>query len=441
MSDINYAIGVDIGTSKVRAVLAYREHGNVSILGYEEEPYSNEYEAINYGKIVNSENTARTINKALASLSERFDHVIDKISVSISIPEIGTNLRREELIKEKGEKFKITDASVENLLYKSKEGFKENSSDKELIHALPTDFFGDEKKSSRNPIGNTVNKLTCDVKNIYIAPKYLDDYYEALKGVEMQGTKSRSSVVIENLIYSPLADIFSLLTEEDKNEGVVVLNIGAGLTKVSVYGDNSPRFIAVIPFGSDNISQDIQKAFQLNTGEAENLKKACMVRESKEIEINEIMTLLSKDGLPSKRFLEKSIAEVAEWRLKEIISIAHQAILHAGINQVPQRGIILAGEMATVPVVAQQVKKEFASDAVRVGVSTRNVISTANLELAHPRFSTVVGLALSQLTPFDNRFKTLKINGSSKQQRSGMIGKGFLNKFFGGDNLDQRYAD
>ncbi|SOE21157.1 Cell division protein FtsA [Spirosomataceae bacterium TFI 002] len=441
MSEINYAIGVDIGTSKVRAVLAYREYAKVSILGYEEEPYSNEYEAISYGKIVNSENTSRTINKVLASLSERFDHVIDKINVSISIPEIGSNIKKEDYVHDKGEKFTISNATIENILFKAKEGFKENTRDKELIHALPTDFYGDEKRSSRNPIGNTVNKLTCDVKNIFIAPKYLDEYYDALRGVEMQGTKSKSPVIIENLVYSPLADIFSLLTEEDKSEGVVICNIGAGLTKISVYQNNSPRLISVIPFGSDNITQDIQKAFQVNNTEAENLKRACMVRESKEIEINEIMTLLNKDGLPSKRFLEKSVAEVAEWRLKEIISIAHHTMLNAGINQLPQRGIILAGEMASIPVVTQLVRKEFASDAVRIGVSTRNVSSTANLELAHPRFSTVVGLTLSQLIPFDNRFKTLKINGSSKQQRSGHIGKSFLNKFFGGDNLDQRYAD
>lgn len=440
MSDINYAIGVDIGTSKVRAVLAYRENDKVTILGYEEQSYSSEYEAISYGKIVN-ENTSRTINKVLADLSERFDHLIDKISVSFCIPEIGINFKQQDFIKEKGEKFKVSEATIENILFKAKEEFKENSKDKELIHALPTDFYGDEKKSPRNPVGNTVNKLTCDVKNIYVAPKHLDDYYDALKSVEMHGTKSKSAVIVDSLVFSPLADIFSLLTDEDKNEGVVILNIGAGLTKVSVYSDNAPRFITVIPFGGDNITQDIQKAFQLNYNEAENLKKACMVRESKEVEINEIMTLLSKDGLPSKRFLEKSVAEVAEWRLKEITSMAHQAILKSGIHQLPHRGIILAGEMATVPVVAQMVKKEFGSDAVRVGVSTRNIAITANLELAHPRFSTVIGLALSQLTPFDNRFKTLKINGSSKQQRSGVMGKGFLTKLFGGDNLDQRYAD
>jgi cell division protein FtsA len=441
MSEINYAIGVDIGTSKVRAVLGYIENDSISILGYEEEAYDDAYEAINLGKIVNSENTARTINKVLKNLQERFDHPIERISVSISMIEISSNIKKEDYFHEKGEKFTISNETIENLFYKSKENFKSTAEEKELIHAIPTDFYKDENKSTKSPIGSTVNKLSCSIKNIYVAPNHLDEYYEGLRGVNSHGYKSNQHIVVENLVYSPIADIYSLLSDEDKQEGVIICNIGAGLTKVSVFEEGAPRLIAVIPFGSENITQDIEKAFKINLVEADKLKKACMVRESKEIEINEVMTLLNKDGLPAKRFLEKSVAEVAEWRLKEIVGIVHQTILNAGLSQLPRRGIILAGEMASLPVVSQIVKKEFASDAVRVGVSTRNINSTANLELAHPRFSTVIGLVLSQLIPFDNRFKTLRINGASKQQRSGKIGKNFFTRFLGGDNLDQRYAD
>jgi cell division protein FtsA len=134
---------------------------------------------------------------------------------------------------------------------------------------------------------------------------------------------------------------------------------------------------------------------------------------------------------------------VAEWRLKEIIALIHQKLLNAGINEIPPRGIILAGDMAKLSVLNYLVRKEFATDAVRIGISTRNIAGTANLELAHPRYATAIGLVLSQFVPFDGRVKTVSIQGATKQSRSNNLGKNLWNRLIGGDrdNLDQRYAD
>lgn len=443
MTDSNYALGVDIGTSHVRAVLAYHEDGNTNILGYEEDTYNQEYEALHLGRIVNSENASNTINRVIERLSEKLQEPIDRICVNVSMMEIGSSTKKVDFVKEDGQKFTINNAIVENLINSSRESFKNNSKDNELLHAIPADFFRDEVKYTKNPIGSTVNKLSCNVKNVYIKPQFLDEYYNGLREVQTHGLKNKQSVLVENLLFSPLADMFSLLSPIDKEEGVIIINIGAGLTKFSVFSENAPRLIEMLPFGGDNITQDIEQAFNINQKEAELLKKACMSRDSREIEINEVMTVLGKDDLPPKRFLEKNVAEVAEWRLKEIIALIHQKLLNAGINEIPPRGIILAGDMAKLSVLNYLVRKEFATDAVRIGISTRNIAGTANLELAHPRYATAIGLVLSQFVPFDGRVKTVSIQGATKQSRSNNLGKNLWNRLIGGDrdNLDQRYAD
>jgi cell division protein FtsA len=205
------------------------------------------------------------------------------------------------------------------------------------------------------------------------------------------------------MVYSPIADATSLLSIEDKQNGILLINVGSQLTEITVFKDFGMRHTHVLGIGSQAILKDLVQAFNITELRAEEVLRASCDKPSKEIEINEVLELEGKDGLPTRQLLLKSVAIVIESRLKEIVGLIASNVIQSDYARVLGNGVMISGAIARLELVKQIFEKTFSPLTVRLADSTRNIDYNSYLELAHPKYSTAIGLMLSSLKPMDDR--------------------------------------
>ncbi len=443
MKEKKYSIGVDIGHSKVCAVIGSLDNSGISILDYAEATYDKDYDTLVNGAFRNGDNVAKSVSSVLKQIGEKNKMDIHAINVNLSQPDISVK-KFKEVFTNQGNKFTINDDILDNFLMQVE--VKNQPTEKStMLHLLPTDFYLDDFQVQRKLSGNTGNKLASDFHSICISSAKLYDYRNNLKKIKQvqSNGKKEQEIEINSILFSPIADAMSLLSDDDKEHGVIIINMGAELTEVCVYEKKALRYFSVIPLAGNILTKDIANGFNLRDHEAENVKVACCNRLSSEIEINEVLTFKRKD-LENIRLLEKNVALAIEWRLKEIIEIIYADLQKANIKTNPTSGIILTGGSSKLPFLQKYIAEKFGCRTIRLGISTRNIDAVGKLQLAHPKYSTAIGLMLSSLERYDSRVSNLSIRNNLKEAILDPDGKkdGFVSsliKLFRDDNLGQKY--
>lgn len=403
--DPMYSVGLDIGNSKMCAVAGKRDaDGKISILNYAEEKYDPDYESMSKGFSKNSQNFEQTARRVLQKLANKSSLDIGSVNCNYSNEFISIQAEREEYTNS-GNKFTVRPSTLEQLVKNAKDSFRKKNK-QECLHPLPTDFYIDGHKINKYPEGATGNKLTCNF-NFVVSPSekvnaFLDSTNELSYGF-VENRKTPNHVSIDQLIYTPVADAAASLSIEDKQNGVLLINLGSQLTEITVFKEFGLRHSSVIGIGSLAILKDLSQAFNITEQQAEEVLRASCEKSSKEIEINEVLELEGKDGLRTKQLLLKSVAIVIESRLKEIVGLIASNVIESDYARVLGNGVIVSGAVARLDLVKRIFEQSFSPLEVRVADSVRNIDNNAFLELSHPRFSTAVGLMISTLRPLDDR--------------------------------------
>ena len=401
-----YSVGLDIGNSKMCAVAGKRdEHGKISILHYAEEKYDPDYESMSKGFSKNSQHFEQTASRVLQKLANKSSLDIGSVNCNYSNEFITLKGEREEYTNS-GNKFTVNDNTLVQLVKTAKSNFNKRNK-AECIHSLPTDFFIDGEKINKYPEGATGNKLTCNF-NFVVSPvekvnDFLESTHELSYGFLESSRKGPSPVAVDQLIYTPVADAAATLSIEDKQNGILLVNFGSQLTEVTVYKDFGLRHTAVLGIGSLAILKDLSQAFNITEAQSEEVLRASSDKSSKEIEINEVLELEGKDGLPTKQLLQRSVAIVIESRLKEIVGLIASNVIDSNYAKVLGNGVIVSGAVARLGLVKKIFQNSFSPLTVRVADSVRNIDNNTFFELSHPKYSTAVGLMLSTLKPADDR--------------------------------------
>lgn len=443
MNELQYAIGLDIGSSGVKTVFGSFDGDSVSVISSHEASYDTQFDSTSKGVITNAPNTINTINEALQILTEGYEGESEfLLNINICQDDIFTEESKAEYNKQ-GSKFEITQQVLQHLNDLNSQNYIAKSTDRDestTLHSLPLDFYRDEELIEKNPGGTTGNKLSCTFTNINVLSDNYDTYRKHLDKVRIEPKNKNPYLRIDSVIYSPLADAISILSDEDKREGVILINVGDTFTTATYYKQNAPRKFVQLPFGSNLISVDISKKLDVSIKEARKLQYACMSRKSTQIEINEILTLVQQNGLPSKRFLEKNIVQVAEWRLREIAALINCSL---DISQQPKNGIILTGGIANLPSLKSIIKKEFNTEVVRIANATQNVLGMSPSEVSNPKFSVATGLMLSSFVSIDRRMENLALNRSARKAKTseGWTVAKTIKKMFENDDLKQGYGE
>jgi cell division protein FtsA len=384
--------GLDIGTSMIRiAIGQLLPNGSLRILGIGEAPN----QGVTRGVITNPLRTTDAINQALEIAANQASYDIRVVNVNVS----GTYL---QCMERKGTLTRSSQGDivrVEDVVRLSGEVEKAiNSPGNLLLHTIPQEYQVGRISNIADPVGNKGITLEANFK-IILLPE--DD----IRTIKDTAKDSIFKLQVEHKVFSPFAAALSTLTEDEKDDGVVLVDIGGGLTEIAIFYKNIVRHVAIIPYAGDNITADVQHACSVRPVQAELLKIKFGMALHDEIANYEVVAVPSLANRPPKDVSLKNISIAIEERLKEIASMVMAEIHNAGFDAKKLLGgIVLTGGTAQLPEIDILFNK-VTGMYVRVGLPTIGLDASVlpSSEVKEPQFATAIGLVWRGVKEIDNR--------------------------------------
>jgi cell division protein FtsA len=255
----------------------------------------------------------------------------------------------------------------------------------EIITVIPQEYIVDGEPEIKDPIGMGGVRLEA---NFHIISGQVTNVTNITRCIE------RSGLSVKDIILEPIASAESVLSEEEKEAGVVLVDIGGGTTDVAIFHDGLIRHTAVIPFGGNVITQDIKEGCRIMQRQAEMLKVkfgSALASESKE---NEVVCIPGLKGREPKEITLRNLASIIQARMEEIIELVNLEIRNSGYEKKLIGGIVVTGGGSQLKHLTQLIEYLTGMDA-RIGYPTEHLANTNDLDkLASPMFATGIGLVL-----------------------------------------------
>jgi cell division protein FtsA len=258
---------------------------------------------------------------------------------------------------------------------------------------MPQDYYVDYEDNIKDPVGMTGVRLEADFHIITAQTTAINNVNKCVR---------RAGLEIDNLILEPLASSLSVLSEEEKEAGVCLVDIGGGTTDVAVFHEGIIRHTAVIPFGGNILTNDIKQGCNVLGAQAELLKIKFGKAIAEEASPNEIVSIPGLKNRPPKEISIKNLANIIEARMQEIIELVHTEIITSGFEQKLSGGIILTGGGAQLACLKQLVEYMTGMDA-RIGYPNEHLGKSKVDAVKSPMFATTIGLVLSGFRAIDER--------------------------------------
>ncbi len=386
-------VGLDIGTAKVMAVVAeVQQGGELKLAGLGVAPGN----GLKRGVVVNIDATVQSIQLALKEAELMADCKISRVHTGITGSHIrGLNSSGMVAVKDK----EVSAADVARVVETAKA--INISSDQRLLLVEPQEFIIDGH-DVREPIGMSGIRLEAKVHIVTGAQSAAENIIKCVR---------RCGLEVEHLMLNPLASSLSVLTDDEKELGVALVDIGAGTTDVAIFTGGAIRHTAVIPIAGDLITSDIAMALRTPTKDAEDIKvesgyaKQLLADPEQQVEVPGL-------GDRGPRMLSRqALAGVIEPRIEEIFSLVHQVLRESGCEEVLSSGIVLTGGSAVMPGMVELGEDIFLKP-VRRGVPKYSG-ALADM-VAQPRAATVMGLLEEARLARLRGFKVASKSGSMK---------------------------
>ncbi|WP_370087544.1 cell division protein FtsA [Ekhidna sp.] len=405
-------VGLDIGTTKICAIVGKKnEYGKLEILGMGKAVS----DGVIRGIVTNIDKTVRAIEKAIAEASEQSGIDIGVVNVGIAGQHIKSAVHHGGITRED----KDGEITIEDLARLNSDMHRiVTPPGSEIIHVMPQDYIVDYEDGIMDPVGMTGVKLEADFHIITAQTNAINNINKCVKKAGLQ---------IENLILEPLASSLSVLSEEEKEAGVCLVDIGGGTTDVAVFYDNIIRHTAVIPFGGNIITSDIKQGCMVMEHQAELLKTKFGKAISEEASPNEIVSIPGLRNRPPKEISIKNLAHIIEARMEEIIELVHTEIISSGYNKKLAAGIVVTGGGSQLTNLSQLFEYMTGLDT-RIGYPNEHLGRSKVDAAKSPMFATTVGLVLSGFKALDIRQARYSESPTYKGEGKKKMKQG--NKFF-----------
>ncbi|MEO8150543.1 MAG: cell division protein FtsA [Bacteroidia bacterium] len=380
MEDSNLIVGLDIGTTKICAIVGRRDqYGKIEILGKGKA----ESFGVMRGVVANIEKTVQAIKLAVKDADAESDVSIKDVHVGIAGQHIKSlqhrGMRTRHNIDEEIAQVDI-DAIIDDM-YKLAMAPGE-----EIIHVIPQEYIVDKEASIKDPIGMSGIRLEA---NCHI----ITGLVTAAKNIEKCVRKAGLNPV--DLILEPLASAEAVLTDEEKEAGVVLVDIGGGTTDIAIFQDGIIRHTAVIPFGGNVITDDIKEGCTIIRAQAESLKTKFGSALASQTSDNDIVSIPGLRGREPKEISVKNLAHIIQARMEEIIEHVYYEIKNSGFEKKLIAGLVITGGGAQLKHI-QQLFELITGMDTRIGYPNEH-ISKGNDEIKSPMYATAVGLVIMGL--------------------------------------------
>ncbi len=393
-----YVAAIDIGTTKIVAIVGKKNgNGKIEILGLSKAPSR----GVKRGVVLNIEETVTAIQTTVEDVQKRSGILFSEVFVGIAGQHIKSMKNRGYIMREayddeiqKEEVFKL----IEDM-HKIHIEIGE-----EIIHVIPQNFIVDNETGVKSPIGMCGRRLEA---NFHIVIGQV----AAAKNIEKCIRKA--NLTVKDMILEPLASSDAVLTDDEKEAGVVLVDIGGGTTDVAVYYDNIIRHTAVIPFGGNVVTKDIKEGCAILQRHAEQLKIQYGSALGDIAPEDKVVSIPGISGREPKEISFKSLAYIIQSRMEEIIDAVNFEIQNSGYADKLAAGVVITGGGAMLKHLPQLMKFKTAMD-VRIGLPNEHLAGSAKNEINQPMYATSVGLIMRGFEYLDTYKKSF--NAGSKDE-------------------------
>ncbi len=388
-----FVAAIDIGTTKIVAIVGKRkENGKIEILGISKTVSK----GVKRGVVLNIEEAVNSIQKTVEDVQFTVGKQISEVYVGIAGQHI-KSIKNRGYINRDSYDDEITKEDINALIqdmYKIPIDIGE-----EIIHVLPQNFIVDNETGVKNPVGMSGKRVEA---NFHIVIGQIASAKNIGKCIAKAGLN------LNQLILEPLASSEAVLTDDEKEAGVALVDIGGGTTDIAVYYDDIIRHTAVIPFGGDVVTKDIKEGCSILQRQAELLKIQYGSALGDLAKDAEVVSIPGISGREPKEISFKSLAYIIQSRMEEILDAVIYEIENSGYFDRLSAGIVLTGGGALLKHLPALVKFKTGMD-VRIGYPTEHLATDAIKEVNHPMFSTSVGLILKGFEQCNNQKSTKKV--------------------------------
>jgi cell division protein FtsA len=370
-------VGLDIGTTKVCAIVAsVDDKGRIHILGVGKAPS----EGLNRGVVVNIDKTVNAIKTAIEQAERASGIEVNSVNVGIAGDHI-RSIRSKGVITINNRDKEITVNDVERLLEDCQRIML--PPDQQIIHVIPQEFVVDGQDGISDPVGMSGMRMEAEVHIITGLVSAAKNIYRCVE---------RAGYQVADIILEPLASSYSVLDDEEKEAGVVLVDIGGGTTDVAVFQDNTIRHTAVIAIAGKKVTDDIRVGLSVLDDQAERLKHLhgeCYVDMIQE---DETITVPGIAGRPPKEITKSILAKIIQARMEEILEIVAIEIKRSGYGDALSAGVVISGGGSLIKNVCPLANEVLGMDA-KIG---RPLGLTGGLieEVNSPIYATSVGLVM-----------------------------------------------
>ena len=398
-SNENLSVVIDIGTSKIVALAGEKdEQGKLVVLGVEKI----HSKGIKRGVVYNIDEAAKAIEQVLTKLEDRLDVQINKASVAYAGQHMKTiNYQNSKSTNEDGIVSKL---DVDHLYNEAKK--IELEQEYKIIQVIPTSFVIDKEITELNPVGITGREIVAKYKLVVVPEIYV---------LNLQRVFSKIAVELEEITLTTLAVSEAVITEDEKEMGAIVLDIGSGTTKVAIYHDNMLIHTAVIPFGGSVVTRDIKEGCSILLKWAEQLKVKFGQALGDFADDQKYVTIPVHSNLESKEISFKSLAFIIQARLEEIIDCVNVEIEKSGVVDKIGAGIVLTGGTSNMDNFISLVKFRTGMDA-RIANLAFNPI--CNKDISHD-YKNFTALGLLNLQVNKTKIPVKETRKSKKKKKEG----------------------
>lgn len=384
-------IGLDIGTTKIAAIAGRKnEYGKVEILGFGRSNSN----GVKHGQVLNIDETIKAILAALNNCYASNPNLdIKEVYVGIAGHHIKSLQTRGDIVRHDSNE-EVTQREVDQLIADQYKTYIPAGD--QIIDVIPQEFTVDNFQNIANPIGYGGVKVGA---NFHIITGDKNAIRNINRAVE------KSGLITKDMVLQPLASASAVMASEDLEAGVAIVDIGGGTTDLAVFYESILKHTAVIPFGGENITNDIKTGLGVLKTQAEQMKVQFGSALVNEANANAYITIPGLRGMPAKEISVKNLAGIIQARMSEIMDFVSYHLKQVGLdNRMLNGGIVLTGGGSQLKHLIQLTEYVTGLNA-RIGLPNEHLASGHIEELSKPAYATCIGLILKGYSDYEHNRK------------------------------------